>query len=136
MPEDHRHLQVAFTYHLLLEAIRSDGSVDGAELDWLEQAFPMAELRRFGFVDAAGHLTPAFDEARDRAQVELSDVLTTGEKLGVVELVAEAVAADGVLTAEEVDLLAAAGRMLSLPDRAWREHLDGMLSAGRLRRDG
>jgi hypothetical protein len=136
MPEDVRRLQVAFTYHLLLEVVGSDGHVDGAELDYLEQVFPIDGLRGFGFVDGAGRLTPAFEEARDLALIELPERLTLGEKLGIVEIVAEASAADGVLTAEEADTLAAVARMLAIPDRAWRDHLDGMLRSGRLRRDG
>jgi hypothetical protein len=136
MPDEVRRLQVAFTYHLLLEVVGSDGHVDGAELDYLEQVFPIDGLRSFGFVDGTGRLTRAFEEARDLALVDLPDVLTLGEKLGIVEIVAEASAADGLLTPEEADMLAAVARMLAIPDRAWREHLDGLLRSGRLRRDG
>jgi uncharacterized tellurite resistance protein B-like protein len=136
MPEDSRHLQVAFTYHLLLEVVRADGTVDGAELDWLERRFPLEGLREFGFVDSAGRLTAAFHEARDLARIELPDRLTVGEKLALLEVVAEASAADGVLTPEEADALAAVAEILGLPDADWRDHLDALVSSGRLRRDG
>lgn len=136
MPEPLRRLQVAFTYHLLLELVGSDGHVDGSELDYLERLFPIDDLRAFGFVDGGGRLTAAFEECRDLALLELPDRLTLGEKLGILEIVAEASAADGVLTPEEADTLAAAAAMLAIPDRDWRDHVDGMLRGGRLRRDG
>jgi uncharacterized tellurite resistance protein B-like protein len=135
MPDDVRRLQVAFTYHLLLEVVGSDGHVDGAELDYLQRIFPIDDLEAFGFVDGDGRLTDAFEEARDLALIELPDRLTLGEKLGVVEIVAEATAADGVLTPEEADTLAAVARILGIPAGEWHTHLDGMFVSGRLRRD-
>jgi hypothetical protein len=109
--------------------------VEAEELAFVEDAFPLDALRGFGFVDGAGRLTAAFDEARDLALVELPDRLTAGEKLALLERLTEATAADGVLTAEEFDALSAAARTLALASDQWRDHMDALLAGGRVRRE-
>lgn len=135
MPDDLQRLQLAFAYHMIEQVIGSDADLHGEEVAYLSDVFPRELLARLHFLDEAGSRTAAFDEARDLALVELPERLTAGEKLGLVELLVGAAAADGVLTAEEVDALSAAARMLGLDDAAWSEHLDGLLGGGRIRRE-
>lgn len=130
MPDDLQRLQLAFAYHMIEQVIGSDAALDGEEAAYLAEVFPLELLARLGFVDGSGARTAAFDEARDLALVELPDRLTLGEKLGLVELLVGAAAADGLLTAQEVDALSAAARMLGVGDAAWAEHLDGLLRGG------
>lgn len=129
-------LKLAFAYHMILQAIGSDAQVDADELEWLKRTFPPELMSRHGLLDASGRPTATFEEARDLALVELPERLTPGEKLVLVELLVEACAADGVLAAEEVDVLAAAASMLGLQDDAWMTQLQEQLASGRLRRDG
>ena len=130
MPDDLQRLQLAFAYHMIEQVIGSDAELDGEESAYLAEVFPRALLARLGFVDAHGERTPAFDEAREVALLELPDRLTLGEKLGLVELLVGAAAADGLLTAPEVDALSAAARMLGVSDAAWAEHHDALLRGG------
>ena len=135
VPDDLQRLQLAFAYHMIEQVIGSDADLDGEEGAYLSEVFPRELLARLGFVDATGARTESFDEARDEALVELPERLTVGEKLGLVELLVGAAAADGLLTAQEVDAVSAAARMLGVGDAAWSEHLDGLLSGGGIRRD-
>jgi hypothetical protein len=134
LPDDLQRLQLAFAYHMIEQVIGSDAELDAEELTYLAEVFPPDLLIRLEFLDGAGARTAAFDEARDLALVELPERLTLGEKLALVELLVGAAASDGVLTAQEVDALSAAARMLAVPDVAWEGHLDALLSAGGIRR--
>lgn len=135
MPHSLAQLQLAFAYHVVLELIRADANVDGTELAFLEDRFPRHDLRACGLVDADGALVEQFAEVVQTALCELPERLTVGEKLALVEIVAGASAADGLLVPEEADALAAVARMLGVDDRQWLEHLEGLIAAGRLRRD-
>ena len=135
MPDDLQRLQLAFAYHMIEQVIGSDADLHGEEVAYLSDVFPRELLARLDFVDEAGTRTAAFDEARDLALVELPERLTLGEKLGLIELLVGACAADGLLTAQEVDALSATARMLGVGDAAWSEHLDELLEGGGIRRD-
>lgn len=135
MPDDLQRLQLAFAYHMIREVVGADAELVQEELDYLDAVFPKALLRKLGFIDGSDQLTPAFEEARDAALYELPDRLTLGEKLGLVELLVGASAADGLLTAEEVDALAASAGMLGVPTEAWSDHLEQLLKQGGVRRD-
>ena len=128
-------LQLAFAYHMVEQIIGSDEDLDPTELRYLDEVFPPSLMREHGFVDPDGYTTAAFEEARDVALLELPARLTPGEKLALVEILVGAAAADGVLAAEEVDVLHGAARMLGLDDRAWGEHLQGLIASGRVHRD-
>jgi uncharacterized tellurite resistance protein B-like protein len=130
-----KFLQLAFTYHMVEQIIGSDEDLDPHELRYLDQVFPPALMREHGLLDAHGHHTPAFDEARNLALLELPSRLTRGEKLALIEVLVGAAAADGVLAAEEVDALHGAARMLGLDDQAWAEHLQQLIASGRVQRD-
>lgn len=135
MPDDLDHLQLAFAYHAVSELLRADAHVAPPELAFLAARFPGERMAEAGFVDAAGRLTHAFEEARDLALVELPDRLPEARKLELIELIADASAADGVLAPEEADALSALARILGVEDRRWIEHLEALIEAGRLRRD-
>ena len=136
MAEDLLRLQLAFAYHMIEQVIGSDAETEREELRYLAEVFPPELLRDLGYEDADGARTEAFREARDLSLVELPERLTDGEKLGLLDLLVGASAADGVLTAEEADALGAAARILGIPDATWREHLAALLGSGRVRRDG
>lgn len=136
MADEHElmRLQLAFAYHMIEEVIRSDADLEGAETDYLAEVFPRTLLRDLGFEDAQGRRTEAFAEARDLALVVLPERLTDGEKLGLLDLLVGASAADGVLTAEEADALAAGARMLGVPESSVVERIDALLGSGGVRR--
>ena len=135
MPDDLQRLQLAFAYHMIEQVIGSDADLDGEETAYLSEVFPPELLTRLGFLDGTGERTSDFDEARDLALVELPERLTLGEKLGLIELLVGAAAADGLLTAQEVDALSATARMLGVSDAAWAEHLDSLFTVGGIRRE-
>jgi hypothetical protein len=134
MPDDLQRLQLAFAYHMIEQVIGSDADFDEEEVGYLAEVFPPEMLVRLGFLDGSGARTAAFEDARDLALIELPERLTLGEKLGLIELLVGAAAADGLLTAGEVDALSATARMLGVSDAAWADHLDGLLSVGGIRR--
>ncbi|HHO50716.1 MAG TPA: hypothetical protein ENK18_07525 [Deltaproteobacteria bacterium] len=127
-------LQLAFAYDMIQRIIGSDTVVDSVELSFLDDTFPPDLLRTCGFIDARGRLTEAFTEARAEALEALPAGLTQGQKLALLDLLIEAAASDGVLAAEEADLLSEAAALLSLSDLAWREHLTSLLATGKIRR--
>lgn len=135
MPVPLRQLQLAFAYHRVVELIGVDHQVDDAELAFLDATFPRDELRACGLLDGDGATTPRFADAVQTALTELPQLLTLGEKLALVELVAGASAADGVLVPEEADALAAVARTLGVDDAQWLGHLEALIATGRLRRD-
>ncbi len=134
MSELHR-LQVAFAYHMARQVLEVDDEFLAREQSFLDQAFSPRLMRDLGFFDAENRPTAALAETAELALIELPERLTLGEKLSTMEQLVEASAADGVLRAEEVDALAAAARMLGVPDQAWQEHVGALLSSGRLSRD-
>lgn len=127
-------LQLAFAYDMIQRIIGSDTVVDSVELSFLDRTFPPDLLRTCGFLDDRGRLTEAFSEARGEALDALPSALTQGQKLALLDLLIEAAASDGVLAAEESDMLSEAAALLRLPDAAWREHLTSLLSSGHLQR--
>lgn len=129
-------LKLAFAYHMILQALGADAEFDPREQAWVERTFPRALLAGHGLLDASNRPTARFEEARDVALLELPDRLTGGEKLALLEVLVEACCADGVLAAEEADVLAAAAAMLGVRDDAWMAQLQEQLASGRLRRDG
>jgi uncharacterized tellurite resistance protein B-like protein len=135
MPYDLDRLQLAFAYRAVLDLVGADARIAGSELAFVAERFPLADLRAANFVDAEGVLTPEIERARRQAVAELPRLLTFAQKLALVELVADASAADGVLAPEEADALSRVARILGLEDRAWLEHLDRLIAAGRLHRD-
>ncbi len=127
-------LQLAFAYDMIQRVIGSDSVVESAELSFLHETFPPSMLRDCGFLDARGRLTEAFTAARDESLHALPAALTQGQKLALLDLLIEAAASDGVLAAEEADLLSEAAELLELPAESWQAHLAGLFAAGSLRR--
>lgn len=135
MPDDLDDLQLAFAYHLAVELVSVDEAVETPELAFLGETFSRERLVAAGLVDPAGHVTPKFHECRDRALVELPGALDEDAKLRLIGVVADASAADGVLSPEEADALSAVARILQIDDRRWLDHVEAMIATGRLRRD-
>ncbi|MCB9684176.1 MAG: hypothetical protein H6738_00495 [Alphaproteobacteria bacterium] len=135
MSTDHRRLQLAFAYHMARQILEVDEEFLAGEQRFLDQQFPPDLMRELGFFDAADQPLPALAEAANEAISLLPDLLTLGEKLSMMEQLVEASAADGVLAAEEVDALAAAAAMLEIPNDTWQEHVENLVSSGRLSRD-
>ena len=126
MPEDLDLLQLAFAWHAVSEVVRADTELARSELRWVAARFPETRLRDAGLVDADGRVTPTFATTRDRALARLPDELTAGQKLTLLETIADASAADGVLTPEEADAVARFARVLGLADQVWLDHLGRM----------
>ncbi len=136
MTDPIHRLQLAFTLHMAHQILGSDTQITSDEGRWFYGRFPHDMLRALGFVDADGGLNDAWEEARDEALVVLPESLHEGDKLLIMEDLVGAAAADGVLCAEETDALAHAARILGVSDGAWADHLERLLAAGALRRDG
>ena len=128
-------LQLAFAYHTIQRIIGSDAQIDEVELSFLHGEFPPDLLRTTGFIDPSGRLTPVFLDARDEALRDLPSRLTQGQKLALLDLLIGAAASDGVLAAEEADVLFDVARSLSVEGDGWRRRLDQLLDSGRIRRD-
>lgn len=126
-------LKLAFAYHMVEQIIGADARIDETELAYLERTFPTGLMAECGFVDPSGALTQAHREAADLAIVELPAALTEGEKLAVLEILVEAGAADGVLTASEAQVLAEGARLLQVPQHTWLSHMRALVDARRLR---
>lgn len=136
MPDDDtRRLQLAFTLHMADQILGSDLDLATAESEWIHATFPMPMLHATGFLGPDGQATPAFDEARDRALLELPQRLGTTEKLQIMEILVAAAAADGLLAAEEATALGHAAGLLGVDDATWGQHLEQLLASGSLRRD-
>lgn len=135
MGDDHRRLQLAFAYHMARQILEVDAEFLAREQSFLDQHFPPDLMRALGFFDERNAPLPAIAEAANEAISLLPDLLTLGEKLSMMEQLVEASAADGVLAAEEVDALAAAAAMLEIPNETWQEHVELLVSSGRLARD-
>jgi uncharacterized tellurite resistance protein B-like protein len=135
MSSDLEQLQLAFAFHMVQELAGADAQLDQSELDWIRSTFPLARLKAAGLVDVTGRTTPLFDELRHRALGELPELLAPEQKLELVELIARASAADGVLAAEEADAIAAVARILEVPEDQWLGLLDGMVQSGLVERD-
>ena len=135
MSDDLPRLKLAFAYHVITELVRADGQISDREVAFITATFPGTDLARAGFVDVEGRMTQTFVEARDRALVELQDRLSEGDKLVLIQQIADASAADGVLMPEEADALSAIAAILGVADRLWLDHLEGLIAGGTLRRD-
>jgi uncharacterized tellurite resistance protein B-like protein len=135
MSSDLEQLQLAFAFHMVRELAGADAQLDQTELDWIRTTFPVAKLKAAGLVDVTGRATPLFDELRHRALSELPERLVPEQKLELIELIAKASAADGVLAAEEADAIAAVARILGVPDDQWLGFLEGLLQSGLVQRD-
>jgi hypothetical protein len=135
MPDDLDLLQLAFAWHAASVVVRADAELDETEVKWVAARFPESRLRDAGLVDAEGAPTARFEGARDRALARLPEALTSGQKLALLETVADASAADGVLTPEEADALSGFARVLGVDDRSWLDHLEARILGGQLRRD-
>ncbi|MEQ1504081.1 MAG: hypothetical protein ABMB14_17695 [Myxococcota bacterium] len=135
MPDDPAHLQLAFAYLATLELVGADAHVGLEELAFVHRRFPLDRLVAAGFVDGDGRTTPALHEARARATLALPARLSLADKLALLALVADASAADGVLSPEEADALSALAQLLDVADAAWMGHLATLFASGALRRD-
>jgi uncharacterized tellurite resistance protein B-like protein len=136
LPEDLMRLQLAFTLHMAQQVLGSDQNVTETERSWLRDRFPAEMLAQTGFLDADGHLTAAFEEARDDALMVLPEQLPMAGKWQILEDLVQAAAADGILAAEESDALAHTARLLGMSDQDWADHVESLFAAGTLRRDG
>ena len=136
MSDSLARLQLAFTLHMAHQVLGADADFVASEHRWFRERFPPEMLRELGFVDAAGGYTAAWEEARDVALLELPRALHEADKLQIIEELVNAAASDGVLCAEESDALAHAARILGVGDAVWAEHLERLIGAGALRRDG
>lgn len=135
MAADLEHLQLAFAYHMVCEVVGADATIDPVEFAWVRQTFPLTRLEELGLVDVDGKTTALFDDLRYQALTELPERLIPEQKLALVELVAKASAADGVLSPEEADTIAAVARILGVQQEHWMALLDDMLQSGALHRD-
>ena len=129
-------LQLAFVYHLVNQLIGIDDHIDVRELDFLERTFPRDLMEECNFLDAEGHFTQAFEEARDLALLALPEHLTVGERLALMEVLIDASASDGVLEPEEAQILNTAAVLLHIEAEAWTDHLDRLLEFGTLKTAG
>jgi len=137
MPEPHLlRLQLAFTLHMADQILGADAEIADEERTWLHERFPPEMLASTGFIDEHGHLTHAYEEARDEALIVLPDELPASGKWQIMEDLVHAAAADGLLVAEESDALAHAALLLGVSDRDWAQHLEELFAAGTLKRDG
>ena len=128
-------LQLAFAYGRMLRVIGSDRVVEPSELTYLHGRFPDDLLASCGFLEADGRLSAEFDATLEEARATLPSRLTEGQKLALMELLVDAAASDGVLAAEEADLLFDAARDLGVDGDAWTSHLKALFASGRVRRD-
>ena len=76
MPDAHLlRLQLAFTLHMADQILGADSEIADEERTWLHERFPPEMLTSTGFLDERGHLSHAYEEARDEALVVLPDEL-------------------------------------------------------------
>ena len=92
----------------------ADGVYDADELRSLSQLFPQALLSAVGFLDDAGALTPAYDEARAQAMQDLPEHLPFPRKLELLAALHEVTLADGELHEAEFALLGQAAEHLQV----------------------
>lgn len=116
-------LRVAFALYVARLIAASDGVIDGSEVKLVKSVIPDKLLAQLHFVDAEGRATPIYEQAYQRALVELPQVLNREEKLQLLTLFHRVGWADGQLTLPEIQVIAEAAELMGLTVGDLRGHL-------------
>jgi uncharacterized tellurite resistance protein B-like protein len=117
-------LRLALSVHLARLVVHADDVLDYHELTWFERVYPSERLAAAGLIDADGHFTDAFENARIEAALELPGTLTLDDKLSMLSAVYQAALADGVLEVTEYKVLLRAATLLAVSEAQLSAHLD------------
>jgi len=118
-------LKLAFSLHVVDQIVAADAKLTQAELDFLEEKFPLDTLVKRGFSTADGVRTDAYHDAAVDALDRLPTELDSDQKIALLQVFLAATLADDSFELAEGNALVDAARLLDLSD----QEIDGFLAS-------